>query len=358
MRPHARSTSVIYEESADEARQFAQSALEAMAKAAVPPNPANFRLWYEYAGKRNASLTRVMDDLVKQGTTFDDATCLDLFERFFGAARNELVVNEVSRSVQENLTVIHTMASDANGGAARYNAVLRQVHEELKSGGEIAESAIERAATETEEMVKLSQQVGARLAESISEIARLRSDLEAVRRESMTDPVTGLPNRNYFDLALVDSVQQATARREDLSLMVIEIDDFKGFTQARGAGTGDQMLALVGRVLKENLKDTDIATRYGPQEFAVLLPKTKLSNALTIGHVLREALKRKKLVKKTTGEEIGRITVSIGASGHAIGEPQVEMVRRGELALASAKGDGGNRIVSQDSLDTVVEVKR
>ena len=349
---------MIYEESADEARQFAQAALEAMAKATVPPNPANFRTWYEYASKRNPALTRAMDDLVKQGAAFDDATCLDLFERFFGAARNELVVNEVSRSVHQNLTVIHDMASDANGGAARYNAVLRQVHEELKSGGDIAESAIERAATETAEMVKLSQEVGARLTESIEEIVRLRSDLEAVRRESMTDSVTGLPNRNYFDLALVDAVQQATARREDLSLMVIEIDDFKGFTQARGAGTGDQMLALVGRVLKENLKDTDIATRYGPQEFAVLLPKAKLSNAITIGHVLREALKRKKLVKKNTGEEIGRITVSIGAAGHNLGDAQVAIVRRGELALASAKGDGGNRIVSQDSLDTVVEVRR
>jgi diguanylate cyclase len=349
---------VIYEESADEARQLAQSALAAMGKAGVPPNPANFRVWYEYHCKRNAALTRVMDDLVKRGATFDEATCVDLFERFFGAARNELVVNEVSRSMQLNLTEIHGMASDAGGGAARYNAVLRQVHDELKVGGDVAESAIERASTETAEMVKLSQQVGARLAESIEEISRLRRDLEAVRRESMTDPVTGLPNRNYFDLALVDAVRQVTARREDLSLMVIEIDDFKGFAESRGAGTGDQMLALVGRVLKENLKDDDIATRYGPREFAVLLPKTKLSNALTIGHVLREALKRKKLVKKTTGEEIGRITVSIGISGHTPGEPQVEIVRRGELALAAAKSDGGNRMVSQDSLDAVVEVRR
>jgi diguanylate cyclase len=358
MRPDSRSTRVIYEESADESRQLAQSALAAMGEAGVPHNPANFRIWYEYFSKRNAALTRVMDDLVNRGETFDEALCVDLFERFFGAARNELVVNEAARSMHQNLTVIQGMASDAGGGAARYGAVLRQVHDGIKAGGEIALSAIERATAETAEMEKLSHRVGARLAASIQEIDRLRRDLEQVRRESMTDPVTGLPNRNYFDLALVDSVHQTTARREDLGLMIIEIDRFKEFAESRGAGTGDQMLALMGRVLKENLKDNDIATRYGPQEFAVLLPRTKLSSALTIGHVLREALKRKKLVKKSTGEELGRVTISIGVAGYNQGEPQVEIVRRGELALAAAKGDGGNRMVSQDSLDAVVEVGR
>jgi len=174
----------------------------------------------------------------------------------------------------------------------------------------------------------------------------------------MSDPVTGLPNRNYFDLALVDAVKQTTERREELSLMVIEIDNFKEFTDTRGAGTGDQMLALVGRVLQENLKEHDIATRYGAQEFAILLLKTRMSNALTVGHVLREALKRKKLVKKSTGEELGRVSVSIGVAAYNHGEPQVEIVRRGELALAAAKSDGGNRMVSQDALDAVVEVRR
>jgi diguanylate cyclase len=358
MRPGSRSTRVIYEESADEARQWAQSALAAMDKAGAPHNPANFRIWYEYASKRNAALTKHMDDLVNRGEKFDEAHCVDLFERFFGAARKELIVNEVSRSVHENLTEIHDMASSANGGTARYGAVLRQVHGELKAGGDIAISAVERAVMETAEMEKLSHQVGARLAESIHEIERLRRDLEAVRRESMTDTVTGLPNRNYFDLALVDAVHQSAARREDLSLMVIEIDRFKEFAESRSAGTGDQMLALMGRVLKENLKGDDIATRYGAQEFAVLLPKTKMSNALTIGHVLREALKRKKLVKKSTGEDLGRVTISIGVASRNPGEPQVEIVRRGELALAAAKRDGGNRIVSQDSLDAVIEVGR
>ncbi len=349
---------MIYEESADQSRELARAALAAMEKANVPTHPANFRLWYEYLCKRNAALTRAMDELIAKGEAFDDIVCLNLFERFFGAARHELAVNEAARGMQQNLSSLHGLAKEAEGGAARYGAVLRQVNEGIKAGGEIAQSAIERAVLETTEMEKLSRQVEGRLTASAAEVERLRRDLEKVRRESMTDPATGLPSRYYFDLALVDAVKQTTERREELSLMVIEIDNFVEFNLARGASTGDQMLALVGRVLQENLKDNDIATRFGAQEFAVILPKTRISNALTVGHVLREALKRKKLVKKSTGEELGRVSVSIGVAGYNLGEPQVEIVRRGELALATAKSDGGNRIVSQDSLDAVVEVRR
>jgi diguanylate cyclase len=111
-----------------------------------------------------------------------------------------------------------------------------------------------------------------------------------------------------------EGVQSALASGEPLSLLMFDIDHFKSFNDTYGHLTGDQVLRLVAMSLKQNVKGQDITARYGGEEFAVVLPNTALRQALTVADHIRRAVMTKELKKKSTGENLGRVTISVGVA--------------------------------------------
>ena len=98
-----------------------------------------------------------------------------------------------------------------------------------------------------------------------------------------------------------------------------DIDHFKTFNDTWGHLTGDQVLRLVAMSLKQNVKGQDIAARYGGEEFAVILPNTVLRAALTVADHIRRAVMSKELMKRSTGQNLGRVTISLGVRDRAQG---------------------------------------
>ena len=96
--------------------------------------------------------------------------------------------------------------------------------------------------------------------------------------------------------------------------MMTDIDHFKKFNDTYGHLTGDQVLRLVAMSVKQNVKGQDIAARYGGEEFAVILPNTVLRSAITVADHIRRAVMTKELMKRSTGEHLGRVTISIGVA--------------------------------------------
>ena len=93
-----------------------------------------------------------------------------------------------------------------------------------------------------------------------------------------------------------------------------DVDHFKKFNDTFGHLTGDQVLRLVAMSVKQNVKGQDIAARYGGEEFAVVLPNTALRAAITVGDHIRRAVMAKELMKRSTGEHLGRVTISVGVA--------------------------------------------
>jgi diguanylate cyclase len=107
----------------------------------------------------------------------------------------------------------------------------------------------------------------------------------------LTDPLTQLANRKFFDSTLEKSIAEAVERNEALSLMLTDIDHFKTFNDSFGHLTGDQVLRLVAMSVKHNVKGKDTAARYGGEEFAVILPKRlRLRAAVTVAEHIRRAV--------------------------------------------------------------------
>jgi diguanylate cyclase len=182
---------------------------------------------------------------------------------------------------------------------------------------------------------------------SKNEINQLQENLEAVRHESLTDPLTTLANRKFFDQMLEKAIEESRKADEPLTLMLTDIDHFKKFNDTFGHLTGDQVLRLVAIAVKQNVKGQDLAARYGGEEFAIVLPKTALRQALAVADHIRRAVMAKELMKRSTGEHLGRVTISVGVATLHGNETSQALIERADACLYAAKRTGRNKVVCE-----------
>jgi diguanylate cyclase len=128
---------------------------------------------------------------------------------------------------------------------------------------------------------------------------------------------------------------------------MMDIDHFKAFNDNYGHQTGDQVLRLVAVTLKSNIKGRDHAARYGGEEFAAILPDTDVRGARLIAEKIRKAVHAKELLKRSTNQKLGRITVSIGAAQVQREESLHELIERADACLYAAKRAGRNRVICE-----------
>jgi diguanylate cyclase len=192
-----------------------------------------------------------------------------------------------------------------------------------------------------------TQHLEADLKRSSQQVNELKAQLDDVRRESLTDPLTGIANRKAFDAEIERAIEIARENNEPLSLFMCDIDKFKNFNDTWGHQTGDQVLRLVGHCLQENVKGRDTACRYGGEEFAVILRQTALENAVSLADQIRANVESKKLVKKSTGDILGTITISIGVAQLAEGETVADLIQRADACLYKAKNSGRNCVIGE-----------
>src|SRR5262249_28784856 len=155
--------------------------------------------------------------------------------------------DRVGSKVMDEIEQVMAMIGAAAGNASDYTENLNNASQTLGIDTDDAgvRSIVESLVTATAEMQQNNQALEARLSASKQEIDQLQENLEAVRTESLTDPLTTLANRKSFDDALVRAIADARISNEPLSLMLTDIDHFKKFNDTFGHLTGDQVLRLV-----------------------------------------------------------------------------------------------------------------
>jgi diguanylate cyclase (GGDEF)-like protein len=166
---------------------------------------------------------------------------------------------------------------------------------------------------------------------------------------SHLDGLTGLFNRRFFDRALHQEFHRAKRERQPLGLIVLDIDFFKDYNDAYGHVQGDGCLGDVAEAIHSSItRATDTATRYGGDEFVVLLPGTNLSGAETVARRIEEKMKRK-AIPHSLSSVSGTVTLSIGVamlSQEEDCEPN-DLVRRADRAMYASKLSGRNRITCE-----------
>jgi diguanylate cyclase (GGDEF)-like protein len=167
------------------------------------------------------------------------------------------------------------------------------------------------------------------------------SAFERTARSAVTDPLTGLYNRGFFLQALKREVLRA--RRHDLllSLVMVDLDDFKTINDTRGHLEGDRVLIKAAALIGESLREIDIAARYGGEEFAVILPETSRTGAAVVADRIRQCVSADFARRRSSPA----VTLSAGVAGYPEDAGTAEeLVRRADEALYRAKADGKNRV--------------
>jgi len=348
----------LSDESLEQAREYAKSAFERMGKLSIRPVPTNYCVWYAYHTGKAPELRRAIDILGSNKQPFTDRANEELYERFFTLGREQNELRAGMARVQETLSELVSNLGEAGQSTSRYNAALTEI-----SGGIEADPApdtvtklIRRLLAETAAIQKKMELLDNQFTTSSQTIRQLRDRLDGLRREALTDSLTGIANRKSFDATLRDAARQAMETGSELSLLFLDIDHFKTFNDTWGHQIGDQALRLVAKTLTDNVKGQDLASRYGGEEFAVILPQTALEDAVTLANKIRHSFAVRKLVKKDTGETIGALTVSIGVSRFEPGEAVHHFVARADQALYAAKREGRNRVVAEDVLQSLTQM--
>jgi diguanylate cyclase len=195
-------------------------------------------------------------------------------------------------------------------------------------------------------MSQRSDLLNLKLTQSAQTIGKLKANLEDIRRDAMTDGLTGIANRKLLDASLREAGIKAVEDGQPLTLLMLDIDHFKKFNDTWGHQTGDEVLKLVAHTLKETVKGQDLVARYSGEEFVIVLPGTSLDDAIVVGDNIRRAFERRRIVRKGSSDQIGGITLSVGAASYEYGEPMANLVQRADAALYRAKRDGRNRVVA------------
>lgn len=162
-----------------------------------------------------------------------------------------------------------------------------------------------------------------------------------VRRQAVTDELTGLGNYARFQELLATESEQVKRYGDPVGLVMLDVDNFKSINDTYGHQQGDAVLRAVARALRETSREADSPARYGGDELVVVLPRTDLEGALVIGERVRLAIEQLDVPRLDNGGSL-RITASVGAASSDSGDPEA-LVSDADAALYVAKREGKNR---------------
>ncbi|MCA3238331.1 MAG: DUF484 family protein [Curvibacter sp.] len=171
---------------------------------------------------------------------------------------------------------------------------------------------------------------------------------ERLKLAGLTDALTGVHNRRYFESRCLEEVQSARRSKLPLVCLILDVDHFKRINDTYGHPAGDAVLRYVARLIRAQLRGSDVVARYGGEEFVLLLPATALPAALEIAERIRRVIAAQSM--PVAASEPLRITVSLGAALLQTGDAKdaaalaAELVERADQALYAAKQGGRNRV--------------
>lgn len=332
----------------EHAEEHSKFALDLMAELGVVPHPDNFLIFYSYLAGSNPDMNQMIDILRSNHREFDELQCKALHDRFFSPERERKITEKLTGELRSKLNEAFGNIQKIGIDTSKYVIALDHFCDYLSNKDfSNLEHSIHSLIGATRQLEGTSQVFGKSLDSSSTEISRLRQDLAKMKREAMTDGLTGIANRKAFDEKLRQEAMASMENGKPLSLLLLDIDHFKKFNDNHGHQVGDQVLRLMAETLELNIKGQDFAARYGGEEFAIILPQTTLDSAKQAANMLRHNVETHNIVNKSNQNKVGRITVSIGVATFRFGEPLARLIERSDEALYLAKSRGRNQVASE-----------
>ena len=309
--------------------------------------PRCYELWYTYVTGLIPDLNEAVKRLVVGQGRLSPDDVDDIWSAYVSTDRLSAASDRTGGGLLIEIDQVMSLIEAAVGSTASYGASLATLSDDLSNTGERhrARDIVQALVQATRDVAASNRTLETKLRSSHGEIRALMQALDDVRAETLVDPLTGIANRKHFETVLATSVPRAHRTAEPLMLVVIDIDDFKRFNDSYGHLTGDQVLRLVSAAMRENVGGESTLARFGGEEFAILLPSASPSATLACAETIRRNVMGRELLKRSTGESLGRVTISLGVASLLPGDTPATFLDRADTCMYRAKRTGRNRSV-------------
>ena len=335
-----------YSDSFAQANEYLRIALPMINKHSIPPNPLHYAVWYAYVSGQNAKLTSAINNILESKGTVSEETSNELYKKYL--QNHDAVAMQVNESVNNVMNALSDQLANSSEHVLHYGDVLGSVDEQLisKDNGSNLQEVVKKLSVETQVMQDVNHNLNDKLNDSSTELKQLKKELEEARKAASTDILTGIPNRQAFqnNLGLLINEQAP------FCLLIADIDFFKNFNDTHGHQLGDKVLRFVAQTIHKQLKGQDMASRFGGEEFAIILPDTPFGGAISVAENLRKAIQSQRLRRTDNQEYIGNVTLSIGVAMYRDGEKAEDIIERADTALYQSKKNGRNCVTPETSV--------
>ncbi|MFB9265998.1 GGDEF domain-containing protein [Bradyrhizobium erythrophlei] len=315
-----------------------------MSQQAVPPTPNNYEVWFTYSLGASTDLKGAIDTLIGHGQTFDASVNRELFLTHI---RSDAAATAIFQQLQAVMVRAREFLKTAICDNQTQIDSLRHVSSEIDVGKD-PQLSIKCLVDELSKAMIRASTLEASFARTSQEMETIRATLQKLERHSNTDALTGLANRRALDEFLCTAQISAVKERDPLSILLVDVDHFKAFNDSFGHQMGDQILRLIAKVLRNCVRAGELPARYGGEEFMVVLPRATLRSSQELAERIRCTISECRLTRRSTGEFLSTMTVSIGAAQLRAGESLADLIQRCDRALYAAKRAGRNQTIADN----------
>ncbi len=339
-------STIQFKESNEASADFLRKAVPLMVGRKIPPTPNNYALWYAHVTAEHPDLSESLLATFPTPESYSHEKSDQLFFEHF--IKQHLPENDKSQSaIVALLSQLLGVVNENVNSTHDYGDALKDTMITLQSSNDQEEIniALTSLLDQTQQMETKSREFQTDLLQSRQEVETLKEALEASQKDALVDELTQIDNRRAFD----QTITKALANPLQVTvLLLLDLDHFKRCNDTYGHVMGDKILQQVGKILTEFRKDDVHVSRYGGEEFAVVINDT-LDNAVNIAESIRDKVSRFRITQSETNTSLGSITVSVGIAKARAKESVKALKERADKALYQAKENGRNQVYVSDT---------
>ncbi len=264
--------------------------------------------------------------------------------RVLSKAANAASSETQMRHAEAILGRLHDLAAGVAADVGEHNLQVEAINDRLTAQGGNDATAVVAAVSQ---LLAANSQMQRQLDSAQERLREQAKEIESQTAAARTDALTGLANRRVFDGELAALTERYSEEGKPFALTILDIDHFKEFNDTYGHQVGDVVLQHAAKVCLASVSDTDVVTRFGGEEFAVIHPGTSLEEATSRADALRQALDHSLI--RTDDKEL-HVTVSLGVAEVAAADKPASLIVRADQALYAAKQGGRNRTFWHDGV--------
>jgi len=326
--------------------EFSEQALDHARRFGDSLQPHAYEVWYAYAAGDQPGLRNRVKRELDKAQVVDLDTIERIYQEHFLERRLSNGMTKIGADLDSGLRGTVATLRDGIATTQRFLEALQGARDRVAGLTNISDA--ERSVNELLDLARVQASQSALVSDDLvrvrAQVMEMQDELQRLRERAYLDHLTQIPNRLYMEEAMAREIIIARSTGSQLCFAMADLDHFKRVNDTCGHIIGDAVLQHVAKMLTRSLKGQDTLARFGGEEFAVILPRTELANAVRVVDKIRNELAETDFVLSREGRTVGRISVSIGVTEVRPQDTVATVIRRADKLLYGAKELGRNRV--------------